>query len=376
MPRAGVTTSQGLLWSVQKMVSGGLNPTLALDASGLPHISYYDYASSDLKYAYYDGSTWHITTVDSGVNTGDYYEEVGWDLSLALDLAGHRHIAYTYERWKRSDSIATLDQAELRYAYFDGTDWITETIVGGRFDFGDTSLALDASDRPHIAYEGPYLAWWGEDCCALNYARFDGSSWLTETVHAGSGYIGAFNSLGLDTADLPHISYYRMDTDDLMYASYDGSNWHLKIVDSAGVTGRATSLDLDTLDQPHISYYDWTNSLVKYAHYTGTSWSIQSVDSTSQDATSLVLDGLNRPHIVYDYDDGTYVGPRHAYFDGSAWQFERIYRSGSVSAISLVLESSNPLRLHVAWSDGTWIFYARGAPPTAWVYLPLVERGY
>ena len=53
----------------------GRYAALALDESDHPHISYYDCgvfypdpencARSDLKYAWYDGTAWHIETVDS-----------------------------------------------------------------------------------------------------------------------------------------------------------------------------------------------------------------------------------------------------------------------------------------------------------------------
>ena len=42
----------------------GLFASLALDSSDHPHISYYDSVHGALKYAYYDGATWFITTVD------------------------------------------------------------------------------------------------------------------------------------------------------------------------------------------------------------------------------------------------------------------------------------------------------------------------
>ena len=48
----------------------GGGASLALDAAGRPHISYFNYGDwpySDLKYARWTGSAWDIQTVDSGV---------------------------------------------------------------------------------------------------------------------------------------------------------------------------------------------------------------------------------------------------------------------------------------------------------------------
>ena len=66
--------------------SVGEDTSLALDDTGYPHISY-SYYNDDLKYARWDGSAWHIETVDSaGV--------VGAESSLALDARGYPHISY------------------------------------------------------------------------------------------------------------------------------------------------------------------------------------------------------------------------------------------------------------------------------------------
>jgi hypothetical protein len=60
---------------------------MALDGQGRPHISYYDAGLGDLKYAYWDGSSWLIQSVDSLGNVGKYN-------SLALDPVGRPCISY------------------------------------------------------------------------------------------------------------------------------------------------------------------------------------------------------------------------------------------------------------------------------------------
>jgi hypothetical protein len=80
-------------------VVGGYT-SLALDGDGYPHISYFDWGNSDLKYAYQDASGWHIETVDSERDVGLY-------TSLALDGDGYPHISYFDE---------TND--DLKYAYY------------------------------------------------------------------------------------------------------------------------------------------------------------------------------------------------------------------------------------------------------------------
>src|SRR5262245_21619237 len=48
--------------------SVGTYTSLALDAQGDPHVSYYDVTNANLKYASKNGATWTIETVDA---TGD-----------------------------------------------------------------------------------------------------------------------------------------------------------------------------------------------------------------------------------------------------------------------------------------------------------------
>jgi len=58
-----------------------------LDKGDHPHLSYYDYTNSDLKYAHWDGSSWYIEAIDTA---GD----VGVCTSIVLDSSGHPHISY------------------------------------------------------------------------------------------------------------------------------------------------------------------------------------------------------------------------------------------------------------------------------------------
>ena len=60
----------GVLWhreTVDPAMGVGVYASLALDASGHPHISYYDDTNDDVKYAHFDGLAWQIQVIDPSV---------------------------------------------------------------------------------------------------------------------------------------------------------------------------------------------------------------------------------------------------------------------------------------------------------------------
>jgi len=112
----------------------GKYTSIALDADGNPHISYFNITQSSLMYAYKDGSGWHTETVDNNGSVGTY-------TSLELDDAGYPHISYR-------DSGGDV----LKYAIKDAGGWAIHT-VDNSADVGEyTSLALDGAGDAHISY--------------------------------------------------------------------------------------------------------------------------------------------------------------------------------------------------------------------------------
>ncbi len=79
---------------------GGGYTSLALDSDGEAHISHYDWITGNLKYVYQNASGWYSLTVAHRGNVGLY-------TSLALDQYDHAHISY-YD----------ATQANLKYAYY------------------------------------------------------------------------------------------------------------------------------------------------------------------------------------------------------------------------------------------------------------------
>ncbi|MFH0790798.1 MAG: hypothetical protein V2A64_04120 [Candidatus Omnitrophota bacterium] len=274
---------------------------MALDTNNNPRLSYYSLSpveNQSLRYASYSGSSWTFKTVDSGLNLlsapwfiGGPATEGQKNTSIALDSTNTAHISY----FKFNTTDSTYD---LKYARSSGGTWAKQSVATGLSNgAGDSCLAIDSTNNPHLCYFNG---------SALIYARYTGS-WVQQTVDDPSGgiyLIGEFSmyiSFALDTNNNPHISYYDYVNQDLKYAYYTGSEWVIQTIDSVGRVGRYTSLVLDSNNNPHISYCDDNNRDLKYAYYTGSEWFVQKIyDGQMASTSSLNIDEYKRPHLSFN----------------------------------------------------------------------------
>ncbi|MBN1642204.1 MAG: hypothetical protein JXA09_13295 [Anaerolineae bacterium] len=266
----------------------GAYTSLALDGKGIPRIAYYD-ATDGIgkpKYAQYTGSAWISETLDSSDDAGSY-------LSLAIDRKGNPHLSYM------DDGAGGL----LRYATRSGA-W-QYTIVDGSYGvMGPTSLALLDGLYPRIAYYNFYTN-------TLSYAFLDGT-WKVAQVTGPDGG-GAAPSLALDASGRPHMSYSKgSDFRHLYYATHDGHKWVTASVDETGDIGTFTSIALDGSGRPCIAYYDGLSGTVRYAYRGESGWTSEVVaQDVGMDAhPALAMDPQGLPHITYWHDD---QGLKHAW---------------------------------------------------------------
>jgi hypothetical protein len=234
--------------------------SLQMDAAGNPHISYYrevypdmripgqGYYALYLKYAYFDGKTWYIQTVDHRFGTGKFN-------SLALDAQGRPFIAYT-----------DIHPGDLDYAYWSGKQW-EFGIVDARSTNGNSyvgignSDAIDSKGNPHIAY-------YDTTKLLIKYAWRANGIWKTEVVDqmTGSPEILDHLSLVLDKQDHPHIAYYDPSTGTLKYAFRDEKGWHVDAIVKTDHVIAFPSLALDPEGNPYIAYYDANEGALQFAY--------------------------------------------------------------------------------------------------------------
>lgn len=302
--------------------------SMKIDSNDNIHIAYYDDYWQNLKYAYFDGSNWSIEPVDHEDNMGKY-------CSLALDSNNRPHISY-------------FDETNyfLKYAHWNGTTWFIYAV--DNLSGGYTSIAVDSANNPHISY-------FEYDYCKLKYSYWNGYTWSTQTVDdpsTGSGTVGNGSSIALDSSNRPQIAYRSTTPDQLKFAKWNGTDWNIEVVDDLPVLD--PSLVIDDYDVPFISYYDVDSTNLNYATWATDLWYKETVDASLDVGrwSSIALDSIGVPHISY-YDlywqDLKYAKNE----PGLGWIIRTIDTVGNMglNGTSIAFDSSN--HVHISYNDAT-----------------------
>jgi hypothetical protein len=283
---------------------GGSFESLAVDSDGAAHIAYNSSKVAGLHYAFWDGKQWQKLVIDP--------LKTGHQTSIQLDSSGNPRISYFVEEFSDHRPANCL-----KYAFFDGKTWYVQTVDHRPGTGAWNSIALDHADGPYISYSmsagklgfayieqskwehGTAEEWINPDPGSPDRKRFEESK--------GKRYLVSYSSLVIGANGEPHVAYINGTDRTIIYAWREGDMWHQETVDSVVGTGGDSdqvSLKLDRDGEPHIVYYDSGLGLLKYATREKKEWHSETIDGDAGQYSSLSLDGSDRPYVSY-YTSGT-----------------------------------------------------------------------
>jgi hypothetical protein len=162
--------------------------SIAVDAQGVPHMSYDSFLKGALKSAVFDGQEWKVTLVEDREMGGDAYNR-GMGNCIIVNRDGFAQISYEYDD-------------TLRYAWQTGSSWKTETIdhittTGSWMGFR-TRQALDPEGNPHVVYE---------DGGSVKQAVWDKSHWQIQVISSPGIEKQRFSDIAIDHDGTIFIAY-------------------------------------------------------------------------------------------------------------------------------------------------------------------------
>jgi hypothetical protein len=257
--------------------AAGRENSLKYDRDGTLYYAWYDANAHNLKYATNsaDGNWSGIKVIDSGVDVGHF-------VSMALTSTGKPAMAYY-------DS----NNADLKYAEWNGAKWIVETVDSYRSTGLYPSLAFDQYDDPIISY---YFKNGGDLKLAFN----DGSGWKLSNIDTAND-TGRYSSFVISKTGQWSVAYENTTLTQVKFAKLSGKTWNFQIADTTRYGGGFISLAYDPSNRPAVSYYDAYNADLKFAQFNGSRWNAATVASQLSQGlyTNLVIDDDGTADILY-----------------------------------------------------------------------------
>ena len=120
--------------------------------------------------------------------------------------------------------------------------WKVDLVDSSTLAGGDCGIGVDSDKYVHITYHD-----YSEG--AIKYAKFEGTSWKTQTVAENVGKQEGLR-MAVDSKNIPHIIYADNKKEKLIHAFLDGKFWIKEIINKMGIP----SVVIDDLDRVHVAY--------------------------------------------------------------------------------------------------------------------------
>jgi subtilisin family serine protease len=221
----------------------GSQLSLAIDQTGKAAIAYYNATEGDLKYAWYTGTKWSNTTLDSN-------KTVGMNPSLVFSDAGDPRISY----YKKNGGDLKLD------SYDRTTGLWTRTVLDSEGDVGlNSSIAYQYTDSNSYVLA---VAYSDKTNGNLKYWRYN-----TDDTTNGGYYSAMVDDLsGVSNIDLKLLAgnnggariAYQDTTNADVKVAYRSETWSTIVVNSSGSSGQSVQSYVDSDGTYHVVYYSKT----------------------------------------------------------------------------------------------------------------------
>ena len=380
----------------------GWYTSIAVDCGDRIHISYFDPAHGNLRYAVYQNNGWVNRTAQEGVGLNGLFTSIAIHpltclpaISYLNGLTGEIQftqrgsgvdswseppaiVAYRSRDVGIASSMAFRTDGQVYASYLDITAGQLKTIwsVGNFFVKNypyPYSHAGPYTSSQRLWKDAPRVAFYDEDNRDLIYGAWVNAGWVFTRIDS-SYDVGLFPSLQLDSGGWPHMSYYDSSAGNLNYAYYNpiSTRWVTETVDIVNDVGRYSSLALSAGDIPRISYYDDTSNALKYAYKTDIgAWVVRTVENPlGVDVgwyTSLALDNGGNPQI--SYYDKTNGDLKFASWNGATWDISSLQTTDDVGLYTAMkinradntrhmcyYDYTNGNLMYARWTAGLWEF--------------------
>lgn len=273
----------------------GLYCSVATNATGIVHVSYYNATDGNLIYANQLGDMY---VIDSAGDVGQYssidvqevtnsiaisyYDNSSGDLKVAYNASGTSPwVIYTVDAFgdvgQYTDILFMPTNDSIMVNYYDATDtalkqawaWDTGSGLGPWFNMTiDNPPSTDVGkwSSQALAPSGAwYSSWYDSTNGDLCYGYYWNESDMELGVHLDTvGDVGQYSSIAVNSSGNAFISYYDNTSKDLKIAWDESGLWYNATLDSAGDVGMFSSIGIDSNDAIHIAYYNATNKDLKY----------------------------------------------------------------------------------------------------------------
>ena len=280
----------------------GVRHDIGVSTTGAPLLSF-EIPDDSIKLGTWNGSSFDVTTLSTDLDPfpGGSHPDNAWAFVGHNRMAVHPANGTVWVVMWLYNQV-TGGHRTLRYwsSGAGGTGEIDLGAAGGDTYTGrGCSIALDAGGNPHVAWEGYHGSTFDN---MLRYARWNGANFVVETVDPGTMPAGAASesyqptSVAVDATGNPHIAYRRSGA--YVLASWTGTAWSFQTISTDGVSAGTAWIDLAIAPDgtPHVAFFSLSG--VRHAWRTGSTWNVDTI--TGDGITPAIrVGGDGTVHMVY-----------------------------------------------------------------------------